>query len=141
MSRWLETDVGLPRRRSGATGATTGLDSRFGRHIGLREARHHKLVESGVKQRIEENFALYQLPRQHRRRMKSIDMPERYNDEVRRRTRVVRIFPIEASCLRLIRALAVETHDQWITGKRYRSGRVGLESYVKQPAVELEEAA
>ncbi len=43
--------------------------------------------------------------------MKSTNMLERFNGELRRRTRVIRIFPNEASCLRLIRALAVETHE------------------------------
>ena len=38
-------------------------------------------------------------------------MLERFNEEIKRRTRVVRIFPNEASCLQLIRALAAETHE------------------------------
>ncbi len=58
--------------------------------------------------------------------MKSTNMLERFNEEIRRRTRVVRIFPNEASCLRLIRALAVETHEHWISGKRYLTGEIGL---------------
>jgi len=46
-------------------------------------------------------------------------MLERLNEELRRRTRVVRIFPNAASCLRLIRALCVETHEGWLEDKRY----------------------
>ena len=46
-------------------------------------------------------------------------MLERLNEEIKRRTRVVRIFPNEQSCLGLIRALAVETHENWIEAKRY----------------------
>ncbi len=38
---------------------------------------------------------------------------------MRRRTRVIRIFSKEASCLRLIRALAVETHEGWLEDSRY----------------------
>jgi putative transposase len=38
----------------------------------------------------------------------------RLNEEIKRRTRVVRIFPNQESCLRLIRALAVETHEGWL---------------------------
>ena len=41
-------------------------------------------------------------------------MLERLNEELRRRTRVVRIFPNAASCLRLVRALCVETHESWL---------------------------
>jgi transposase-like protein len=46
-------------------------------------------------------------------------MLERLKQELRRRTRVVRIFPDAASCLRLIRALCVETHEDWLEDKRY----------------------
>jgi putative transposase len=44
---------------------------------------------------------------------------ERVNEEIKRRTYVVRIFPDTASCLRLLRALAVETHENWREANRY----------------------
>ena len=44
---------------------------------------------------------------------------ERLNEESRRRERVIRIFPNEASALRLIGALLAEQHEVWSTGKRY----------------------
>lgn len=69
---------------------------------------------------IEETLSFYQLPRQHHKNLKSTNMLERLNEEIiRRRTLVVRIFPNEAGCLRLIRALAVEMHENWIEGIRY----------------------
>ena len=46
-------------------------------------------------------------------------MLERLNQELKRRTQVVRIFPNAASCLRLVRALAVETHENWLEATRY----------------------
>ena len=46
-------------------------------------------------------------------------MLERLNEEIKRRTQVVRIFPNAQSCLRLIRALAVETHENWLEQHRY----------------------
>jgi putative transposase len=46
-------------------------------------------------------------------------MLERLNEEIRRRTYVVRIFPNRESCLRLVRALAVETHENWMEASRY----------------------
>lgn len=55
--------------------------------------------------------ALDHLPRQHHKHLKSTNMLERLNEEIRRRTYVVRIFPNAKSCLRLVRALAVETHE------------------------------
>ncbi len=74
------------------------------------EAGCDKLV-GWVEEHIEETFSVYRLPLRHRRRMKSTNMLERFNEEIRRRIRVIRIFPHAASCLRLIRALAAETHD------------------------------
>ena len=46
-------------------------------------------------------------------------MLERLNEELKRRTHVVRIFPNAESCLRLVRALAVESHENWIEATRY----------------------
>jgi len=72
-----------------------------------------------VETNIEETFSFYRLPREHHKHMKSTNMLERLNEEIKRRTHVVRIFPNEASCLRLIRALAVEIHENWIEATRY----------------------
>jgi transposase-like protein len=46
-------------------------------------------------------------------------MLERVNEELKRRTNVIRIFPNAASCLRLVRALAVEIHEDWVEQHRY----------------------
>ena len=46
-------------------------------------------------------------------------MLERLNEEIKRRTRVVRIFPHTESCLRLVRTLSVETHEAWLEDKHY----------------------
>jgi putative transposase len=72
-----------------------------------------------VEGNIEETLTFYRLPLQHHKHMKSTNMLERLNEEIRRRTRVIRIFPNQASCLRLVRALAVETHENWIEATRY----------------------
>ena len=60
-------------------------------------------------------------------------MLERLNEEIKRRTLVVRIFPDANSCLRLIRALAVETHENWIEATRYLNMDF-LKEYRKQSA-------
>ena len=44
---------------------------------------------------------------------------ERLNQELKRRTRVVRIFPSRAACLRLVTALAMEQSEEWVSGRRY----------------------
>jgi transposase-like protein len=56
---------------------------------------------------------------QHHKHLKSINMLERLNEEIKRRIHVVRIFPNADSCLRLVRALAVETHENWLEQHRY----------------------
>jgi putative transposase len=81
-------------------------------------AKYPKLCD-WVEANIEETFSFYRLPREHHKHMKSTNMLERLNEEIKRRTHVVRIFPNEASCLRLIRALAVEIHENWIEATRY----------------------
>ncbi len=72
-----------------------------------------------VEDNIEETLSFYRLPCGHHKHLKSTNMLERLNEEIKRRTLVVRIFPNEESCLRLIRALAVETHENWIEANRY----------------------
>jgi transposase-like protein len=80
--------------------------------------RYQKLCD-WVEANIEETLTFYRLPRQHHKNLKSTNLLERLNEEIKRRTLVVRIFPNEASCLRLIRALAVEMHENWIEATRY----------------------
>lgn len=72
-----------------------------------------------VEANIEETFTFYRLPAEHHKHLKSTNMLERINEELKRRTLVVRIFPNAASCLRLVRALTAEIHEEWIEGTRY----------------------
>ena len=62
---------------------------------------------------------VHRLPRQHHKHLKSTNLLERLNEEIKRRTRVVRLFPNPASCLRLVRALCAETHEGWLEDHRY----------------------
>ena len=82
------------------------------------QAKHSKLCD-WVEENIEETLTYYRLPLAHHKHMKSTNMLERFNQELKRRTHVVRIFPNTESCLRLVRALAVETHENWLEGTRY----------------------
>ena len=81
-------------------------------------AKYGKLCQ-WVEENIEETFTFYRLPREHHKHLKSTNMLERLNEEIKRRTHVVRIFPNEAACLRLVRALAQEIHEDWIEDNRY----------------------
>jgi len=80
--------------------------------------RYQKLCD-WVEANIDETLTFYRLPRQHHKNLKSTNMLERLMEEIKRRTLVVRIFPNPASCLRLVRALAVEMHENWIEATRY----------------------
>lgn len=82
------------------------------------ESKYPKLC-LWVEENINETLSFYKLPLQHHKHMKSTNLLERLNQEIKRRTRVVRIFPNEESCQRLIRALAIEIHEGWMEESRY----------------------
>ncbi len=82
------------------------------------QAKYPRLTD-WVEANVEETLTYYRLPLAHHKHMKSTNMLERLNQELKRRTHVVRIFPNAESCLRLIRALAVETHENWLEATRY----------------------
>ncbi len=63
--------------------------------------------------------AVFQLPEACRRRLRTSNSLERVNQELRRRERVIRIFPNEASIERLLGSLLIEMHENWISGRRY----------------------
>jgi len=66
------------------------------------------------------------LPRKYRRRLRTTNMLERTIEEIRRRERVIRIFPNEASIFRMIGALMAEQHEAWATGRLY----LNMDEYV-----------
>ena len=86
--------------------------------IGKWSGKYPKLVD-WVESNIGETLTFYRLPRPHHKHLKSTNMLERLNEEIKRRTLVVRIFPNAESCLRLIRALCVEKHETWLEDHRY----------------------
>ena len=76
-------------------------------------------LSAWLEENLAEGFTLFDFPIEHRRSIRTTNSLERINREIRRRTRVVGIFPNEASCLRLISALLMEISEEWQTGKRY----------------------
>jgi putative transposase len=90
-----------------------------------------------VEENIEATWTFYRLPREHHKHMKSTNMLERLNQELKRRTHVIRIFPNEASCLRLIRALASERDDEWFDGACY----LNMEALREQSKIQFPLAA
>jgi transposase-like protein len=81
--------------------------------------RGNEKVSCHLEEHIEECLSCLAFPESHRRRIRTTNGLERLNQEIKRRSRVVRIFPNERSCLRLVTALAVEQSEEWITGRRY----------------------
>ena len=78
-----------------------------------------KLVE-WAEENLPEGFTVFDFPASHRRRLRTTNLVERLNEEIRRRTRVARLFPNEASCLRLVTAILMEIAEEWQTAeKRY----------------------
>lgn len=76
-------------------------------------------LSNWVENNILEGLTVFALPQSHWRLLRTSNGLERINEEVRRRTRVVGIFPNEASCLRLVTAILMEISDDWETGRAY----------------------
>jgi putative transposase len=68
---------------------------------------------------ILEGLAVFALPRSHRRRLRTSNMLERLNEELKRRTRVAGLFPNDASLLRLVSAVLMEVSEDWETNRKY----------------------
>ena len=97
----------------------------------------HPALTDWVENNIEETWTFYSLPEPRHKHTKSTNLIERLNEELRRLTRVVRIFLNRDSCLRLIRALAVEQHEDWLEGSRY----LNMDFLAEQKRQRLREAA
>jgi transposase-like protein len=82
----------------------------------------------------EEILGVYALPEAHRKRMRTTNLLERQNQELKRRTRVVRVFPHEQSCLRLVSALLMETNQEWM-GRLYLRMEDDTSIVTEAPAV------
>ena len=81
-------------------------------------ATHPKIARS-LEEESEACFACLAFPLAHQARLRTTNGLERFNQELKRRTRVVRIFPNRAACLRLVSALCTEQSEEWVSGRRY----------------------
>jgi putative transposase len=104
-----------------------------------RKKGNEKVAEQ-VEENLEECLTCLAFPESHRRRIRTTNGLERLNQEIKRRTRVVRIFPNREACLRLVTALAVEQSEEWVTGRRYLDMRE-LEEHCRQDEREAEGVA
>lgn len=79
------------------------------------------MVAAKLDDDLEDCLACYAFPAAHRPRIRTTNGLERLNQELKRRTRVVRIFPNRAAVERLVTALAMEQSEEWVSGRRYLS--------------------
>jgi putative transposase len=125
-SRNLLGMVGPAKRKELAEGLR-GVFAAPSREVALRLASElaarwhgsHPKVAEHLEEHIEECLSCLAFPESHRRRIRTTNSLERLSQEIKRRSRVVRIFPNREACLRLVSALAVEQSEEWITGRRY----------------------
>jgi putative transposase len=76
-------------------------------------------LSAWMEENVPEGLSVFSIPETHRRRLRTTNALERVNEEIRRRTRVVLIFPNEAALERLVTALLMEQSEQWETAKTY----------------------
>ncbi|HEY3266882.1 MAG TPA: IS256 family transposase [Armatimonadota bacterium] len=72
-----------------------------------------------LEENLPEGLMVFAFPEEHWKKLRTSNGLERINQEIRRRTRVARLFPNEESLLRLVSAVLMEISDDWQTDKRY----------------------
>jgi len=98
---------------------TLALAQEAVRTIAERWRPTHPQLAERLEEEIEACLACLGFPVSHQRRIRTTNGLERVSQELKRRTRVVRIFPNRAACLRLVTALAAEISEEWESGRRY----------------------
>jgi transposase-like protein len=93
-------------------------DRRLARTVEKYRKTAPKLAE-WIETNVPEGLTVFILPPGHRKRMRTTNLLENLNKQIKRRTRVATLFPNEASLLRLVAAVVVETTEDWETGKVY----------------------
>jgi len=125
--------------RSESKAEARGAFRELARELDGRAETALQTLEAG----LEDAIAVLALPAKYRRRLRTTNMAERLIEEIRRRERVIRIFPNSASAERLIGALLQEQHEEWLTGRKYFDmseyfewKQAGLESSGKAASVQ-----
>lgn len=72
-----------------------------------------------LEENIDEGLMIYERPREHWVRLRTTNGLERANRELKRRTKVVGVFPNKESALRLVTARLIEIHEDWLTERHY----------------------
>ena len=72
-----------------------------------------------AEENLPEGFAVFAFPEAHRRRLRTSNACENVSGQIKKRTRVVGLFPSKASLLRLVTGVLIEISEIWETGKTY----------------------
>ena len=81
--------------------------------------KSHPKIAANIDEHMEECLAVFAFPPEHRVRIRTTNGLERLNQEIKRRTAVVRVWPNREACLRMVTALCAEQSDEWVSGNRY----------------------
>jgi putative transposase len=81
--------------------------------------KEHPKLAAWAEDNLVEGFTVFNLPPEHRARMRTTNGVERLNKEIKRRTQLATLFPNSASCLRLVSAILAEQDEEWMTAKVY----------------------
>ncbi len=111
------------------------------RQLGEGWRASHPKVAQMLEEEIESCLACLAFPLAHQPRLRTTNGQERVNQEIKRRTRVVRTFPNPAACLRLVTALCMEQSEEWVSGRRYLDMEPLWEQQPRPPAAPVPAAA
>jgi putative transposase len=87
--------------------------------VSARWESSHPAVARLLEEGIEDCLACLAFPLAHRARIRTTNGLERVHEEIKRRPRVIRIFPNPEACLRLVTALCIEQSEEWVSSRRY----------------------
>lgn len=92
------------------------------RHLQIAVKKYEKSapkLAAWMSENVPEGLTIFAFPEAHRRRLRTSNMLERINKEIKRRTRVATLFPNEPALLRLVSAVLMEISEEWETEKIY----------------------
>jgi transposase-like protein len=96
-------------------------DGRLQRYVAHYRDQGFTPLADWMEENVPESLTVFVLPPQHRRKLRTTNMLEGLNKQIKRRTSVAGLFPNEASALRLVSAVVMEISEEWETGKVYLS--------------------
>ena len=134
VSRRQRADVAEDLRTIFACG-TLALAREAVRMVADRWQPTHPQLAERLEDDIEDCLSCLAFPVSHQRRIRTTNGLERVSQELKRRTRVVRIFPNRAACLRLVTALAAEISEEWESGRRY----LNMEEVIHEQSIASEQ--